>query len=581
MHTFIYDKNRFLFDGNPFTVISGAMHYFRIPREYWRDRLTKLKQCGFNTVETYVCWNLHEEKEGVYDFTGMLDISEFLSLAESLDLNIILRPGPYICAEWDAGGLPSWLLSYKNMALRCADPFFIEKVRRYFYRLFEEIRPHLLSQGGGVIMVQIENEYGSYGNDKEYLRAIADIYRSCGVDCMLFTSDGASPLMLAGGTLDGVLSVVNFGSDPEKNLDTLKEFRNDQPLMCGEFWCGWFDHCYEKHHTRNAKEMAKTLETILSRGASFNMYMFHGGTNFGFTNGANMDGIYRPTVTSYDYAAPVSECGDLTPAFFEVRKAIGKHFGDLPELTVKNSEKAAYGIVSLNESASVFDFCSVLTPLHFRDAKCQEDFGQSFGYTMYSTFVNGPIDDLPLEFEMLHDRAVIYMDGSVLGIFERDRKNKSIRFNIENGRRIRLDILAENMGRINYGPHLADRKGITGVRLGQQYHFGWDHYPLEMKDLSSVPYLPFSGSFTGSRFLRGFLSIDGIPKDTFVRLDGFHRGIVIVNGFNLGRYYNDAGPQKTLYCPAPFLKEGMNEIVVFESDGSETNVIDFTDSPEL
>ena len=581
MSTINCEHDRFLIDGKPFRIVSGAMHYFRIPRAYWRDRLIKLKECGFNTVETYVCWNLHEEREGFFDFSGDLDISEYISIAASLGLYVILRPGPYICAEWDAGGLPSWLLTYKNMALRCADELYLKKVRCFFSALFDEVRDHLITNGGNVIMVQIENEYGSYGNDKLYLQSIADIYRECGVDCLLFTSDGTCSWMLGGGTLDKYLCVANFGSDPEENFKELKKFRPDQPLMCGEFWCGGFDHWHEPHYTRDPHEMAETFDRILSLGASVNMYMFHGGTNFGFTNGANFDGIYRPTVTSYDYSSPLSECGDLTPAYFEVRSVIEKHFGKLPALTVKNTEKAAYGKVKLTESASVLEYCQIIKPIRAQNALFQEDLGQSFGFTLYSTTVAGQLYDLPLCFETLHDRASVYINGILTGTVERDRQNDPIRLTVHDGEIVKLDILVENMGRINYGPRLADRKGIAGIRFGQQYHFGWDHRILEMKNLSDVQYQPHNGPFTGARFLRGNFCIDGEPKDTFVRLDDFHHGFVSVNGVNIGRYYTDAGPQKTLYCPAPFLKRGDNEIVVFETDGSDTDEIVFTQTPEL
>ncbi|MBQ6019801.1 MAG: beta-galactosidase, partial [Clostridia bacterium] len=301
MKTFTYDRNCFLADGKPYTVISGAMHYFRIPAEYWHDRLLKLKQCGFNTVETYTCWNLHETKEGVFDFSGMLDIDGYLTEAENLGLNVILRPGPYICSEWDMGGLPAWLLNYHDMEFRCFDDAFISKVRRYYDRLLPIVKPHLLSHGGGVIMMQIENEYGSYGNDHDYMSAIADIYHENGIDCLLFTSDGATDSMLSGGTLPGYPCVVNFGSRPADNFAAMERFRADQPKMCGEYWIGWFDHWYEHHHTRDPQEVASLFREMLEEGASLNFYMFHGGTNFGFMNGANYYEIYEPTVTSYDY----------------------------------------------------------------------------------------------------------------------------------------------------------------------------------------------------------------------------------------------------------------------------------------
>ncbi len=580
-----YNDKTFLMDGKPYTILSGAMHYFRIPREYWRDRLTKLKECGFNTVETYTAWNLHEKEEGVFDFTGMLDVAAYVDEAAALGLNVILRPGPYICSEWEFGGLPAWLLKYGDMAIRCADPAFIEKVRRYYRALFAELTPRLATKGGNIIMVQIENEYGSYGNDKDYLNAVVDIYRECGVDVTLFTSDGACWWMLGGGTLPEYLCVANFGSHPRENFAMLEKFRPDQPKMCGEYWVGWFDHWYEEHHVRQAEEIAALFRDMLDAGASLNFYMFHGGTNFGFMNGANHGGKYEPTITSYDYNALLSEAGDLTPAYFAVRRIIEERFGKLPPLTVKNSEKAAYGRVALTEECFVLDAAPAMTaPIRAAAPKWQEAIGQNWGYTVYSTVVRGPREEMQLRADAIHDRAAVFMDGEWKGLFERSRRADRVTVELGRGEQVKMDILVENMGRINYGPEMSDRKGMVGIRFGQQNHYGWEMYPLTMEpeQLEKIPFRPKTGAgVEKSSFLRGTLTVVGAPKDTFIRLDGFHHGFVAVNGFNLGRYYNDAGPQKTLYCPAPMLREGENEIIVFEMDSCDRNEIVFTDTPDL
>ncbi|MCR4905024.1 MAG: beta-galactosidase [Clostridiales bacterium] len=580
-----YHDKTFLMDGRPYTILSGAMHYFRIPREYWRDRLTKLKACGFNTVETYTAWNLHEKEEGVFDFSGMLDVAAYVDEAAALGLNVILRPGPYICSEWEFGGLPAWLLKYNGMAIRCADPLFIEKVRRYYHALFDELRPRLATNGGSIIMVQIENEYGSYGNDKDYLRAVVDIYRECGVDVTLFTSDGACWWMLGGGTLPEFLCVANFGSHPKENFAMLEKFRPDQPKMCGEYWVGWFDHWYEEHHVRQPEEIAALFRDMLDAGASLNFYMFHGGTNFGFMNGANHGGKYEPTITSYDYNALLSEAGDLTPAYHAVRRIIEEYFGALPPLTVKNSEKAAYGKVALTEECFILDAAPAMTePIRAAAPKWQEAIGQNWGFTLYSTVVRGPREEMQLGADAIHDRAVVFMDGAWRGLFERSRRADKVTVELGREEQVKMDILVENMGRINYGPEMSDRKGMVGIRFGQQNHYGWEMYPLTMEpeQLERIPFRAKSGEGVGkSSFLRGTLTVDGAPKDTFIRLDGFHHGFVAVNGFNLGRYYNDAGPQKTLYCPAPMLKEGENEVIVFEMDSCDRNEIVFTDTPEL
>lgn len=577
-----YKGNKFFLDGEEYTIISGAMHYFRIPREYWHDRLLKLKECGFNTVETYTCWNLHEPRENVFNFSGMLDLEAYIDIANELGLNVILRPGPYICAEWEMGGLPAWLLNYPNLTIRCNDELFISKVERYYNELLGRIVPKLSTNGGNIIMMQIENEYGSYGDDHEYMQRIADIYKKAGVDCLLFTSDGASNSMLQGGTLPEYPCVANFGSRPNEKFKVLNEFRPDQPLMCGEYWVGWFDHWYEKHHVRDPKEVAKLFKDMIDCGASLNFYMFHGGTNFGYMNGANYYDKYEPTITSYDYNALLSEAGDLTPAYFEVRKIIEERFGSLPELTVKNSEKAAYGKLELEERCSIFDAAKLLAkPVQSAAPQFMEDIGQYYGFTLYSTTVDGPRDEAEIKLDSVHDRAVVFIDGKYRGYYERTREGEPVSFSLKKGENCRIDILCENMGRVNYGPKIMDRKGVKGVRFNLQYHFGWDMYPLPLDNISLLEYKHESGDVKTASFLKGTLKIEGEPHDTFMRLDGFTKGVVFVNGFNIGRYYNPAGPQKTLYVPAPMLKKGDNEIVVFETDHSDRSFVTFLDKPDL
>ena len=581
MSVFTYEGNQFLMDGKPYRILSGAMHYFRIVPEYWEDRLKKLKACGFNTVETYTCWNLHERKEGQFDFSGILDLERYITVAESLGLNVIVRPGPYICSEFEFGGLPSWLLKYPNMGLRCNDPQYLEKVKPYYKELFRRIRPHLCTNGGKVIMLQVENEYGSYGDDKEYLRAVEAIYRENGIDCLLFTSDGSEHWMLSGGTLPGLLKVVNFGSHPTENFDKLKAFGHEGPLMCGEFWCGWFDHWYEEHHTRTPEDVAADTRELLEYGASINYYMLHGGTNFGFTNGANYHQGYEPTVTSYDYCSPISECGDLTPTFHAVKQVLEDVTGEkAPEMHVADLPKAAYGDITLTQRAALFENLPRSIPGAI--PQTMEDLGQDFGYLLYSTTLHGPFEPLKLEYGKVHDRAIIFVNGKRMGLWERSRVHDEITLSLAAGESARLDILLENMGRVNYGPKLFDRKGILdGIRLGQRFHFGWEHYCLPMDDLSGLQWQPTAAWNGQPMFLKGNLEISGTPADTFLELKGFAKGFVTVNGFNIGRYFNSAGPQKTLYVPAPLLKSGANEIIVFETDGFESPVITFRDTPDL
>ena len=583
--TFTYRDGQFYLNDQPYTVISGAIHYFRTFPECWEDRLRKLKACGFNTVETYTCWNLHERREGEFDFSGLLDIERFIRIAEGLDLNVIVRPGPYICAEWEFGGLPSWLLKYPNIALRCDDPLYLEKVRPYYKELLSRIRSHLCTTGGNVIMVQVENEYGSYGDDKVYLQKVVDIYRENGIDCTLFTSDGTALWMLSGGTLPDILAVANFGSHTEQIL-TLNKFQKDRPLMCGEFWDGWFDHWYEEGHIqRPDEEIVKELDTFFDLGASFNFYMFHGGTNFGFWNGANHTGEqYQPTVTSYDYTALLTEAGDTTRLYDTVKRTIERRTGiKAPDIPVKNSPKAVYGRVELTESASLPENLAVLsTPIRAAFPKTMEEVDQDFGYILYRTELKGPFEELELICENIHDRAIFFLNGKRIGLKERSRINDVIRLSLDFGETAILDILVENMGRVNYGIKLLDRKGILGgVRLGQRFHFGWEMYPMTMDDLSGLSYGEATRHNEVPAFLRGTLRIEGNPCDTFLKLDGFTKGFVTINGFNVGRFYNPAGPQKTLYVPAPLLCEGDNEIVVFESDGYKYAAVEFTGTPIL
>ena len=582
---FTYRDSQFYLNDEPYTVISGAIHYFRVLPAYWEDRLTKLKACGFNTVETYCCWNLHERKEGEFDFSGILDIVGFIETAERLGLNVILRPGPYICAEWEFGGLPSWLLKYPHIALRCDDPLYLDKVRPYYTELLSRIRPHLCTNGGGVIMVQVENEYGSYGDDKTYLRKVVDIYRENGIDCTLFTSDGTCRWMLSGGTLPELLAVANFGSHVPQIL-ALRDFQKGRPLMCGEFWSGWFDHWHEGgRDQRDPEEVMGEVNTFFDLGASFNFYMFHGGTNFGFWNGANHTGVqYQPTITSYDYTAPLSEAGDTTPMYHALRETIERRTGrKAPDIAIQNSPKAAYGALTLTEAAPLFgNLDNLTTPVRAAFPKTMEEIGQDFGYILYRTTLTGPFEELPVECGKIHDRAIFYLNGKQVGIYERGQGGDTVRIGLGFGETATLDILVENMGRVNYGTKLLDRKGILdGVRLGQRFHYGWEMYPMTMDNLAPLAYTEATVQAKVPAFLRGNLVIEGAPKDTFLRLEGFNKGFVTINGFNIGRYYNDAGPQKTLYVPAPLLKEGENEIVVFETDGSDTNVITFTDTPDL
>lgn len=583
MSNFGYNSESFLLDGKPVQILSGAIHYFRTVPEYWQDRLLKLKQCGFNTVETYTCWNLHERKEGIFDFSGILDLGRFIDIAADLGLMCIVRPGPYICAEWDFGGLPSWLLRYRDMHIRCKDSLFLEKEERYLEKIFEIIRPRLITNGGNIIMVQVENEYGSYGNDHEYIAHLADFYRNSGINVPLFTSDGPGELYYGGGICDGVLATGNFGSNWQGAFDFMKKYRPNQPLMCSEFWEGWFDSWYAPHHRRVPDDVAAQLDGMLSAGGNVNFYMFCGGTNFAFNNGANMYDTYCATTTSYDYDAALTECGDLTKRYYEVRAVAEKHFGTLPELTVTDTPKKAYGALKLTECAPLFDNLDNLSsPVKSAFAMTMEELGADFGFTLYTAYIDYPVTE-KLHIEPVRDRALIFVNGKFAGIKERDRQNDEICINNALGEKTRIDILVENLGRVNYGTTMHDNeKGLVrGARIGQQQIFGWTMYPLTMDDISGLKYVSAPDNITLPAFFKGELDVDGTPCDTFIRLDSFHKGFVKVNGFNIGRYWTEAGPQKTLYVPAPLLHEGINVIEVFELHGSDDPIIEFVDKHDL
>lgn len=584
MSVFTYDSDSFYLDGKPMRILSGSIHYFRTVPEYWRDRLRKLKQCGFNTVETYTCWNLHERIENCFDFSGILDLGRFLDIAAEEGLFAIVRPGPYICAEWDYGGLPSWLLKYENMRVRCRDARFLEKEKRYLTELFRILVPRLVTHNGNVLMLQVENEYGSFGNDHGYLRELASFYRESGVDTVLFTSDGPGELFIGGGRIENTLTTVNFGSDHERWFALLKKLCPNQPLMCSEYWEGWFDTWYEPHHRRQPDDVAMQLDSILSMNGNINFYMFCGGTNFGFNNGANVyDNVFSPQTTSYDYDAILTEEGDLTPRYHEVRKIAEKHFGKLPLLTVCNTPKESYGRVKLNKYASLFDSLSAFSsPVRNAYPLSFEELGIDFGFVLYRTVLDYPFENAKLVIEPLRDRAMIFVNGAFAGVKERSRSDTEVLISVPEGGKTQIDILVENLGRVNYGETMSDNKKglIGGARLGQQYIFDWEMYALPMEDLSS---LVFSESDDTSfpAFLSGSFNIENAPADTYVRLDGFHKGFVKVNGFNIGRYWNDAGPQKTLYVPAPILKKGENTVTVFELHGCDEPAITLTDKKDL
>lgn len=569
--------DQFCKDGEPIKLISGAVHYFRNLPETWPDIFEKLRAMGCNCVETYCAWNMHEPKPGTFDFTGRLDIVRFIKEAEKAGLMVIVRPGPYICAEWEFGGLPWWIQREEGLEIRCRNEVYIRYFDRYLDELLGRVRPLLCTNGGPVILLQCENEYGYYGDDREYLSYLRDGYRRRGIDVPLFTSDGGSEDSLLDGTVEGCLPTLNFGSRVEENFKVHDRLFPDCPKVCMEMWDGWFDAWGdEKHHTTDPQVYAGVVRDMLKKG-SLNIYMFIGGTNFGFTSGANHYEKFAPDVTSYDYDALLTECGDVTEKYKAVREVIREATGkELPPIP-KDREKKAYGKVALTRSAGLLSNLDALSsPIHSDVPRAMEEYGIGYGYIAYRTVLNRDYRDAKLSFESLGDRAQVLVNGKLQGIAY---LNDSLEVTVNAKKGDVLTILVENMGRANFGPKMMRKKGLPGrVLLGGKIHFSWDVYPLPMTDLSG---LSFGGDETEApAFYEGTFTVEE-PADTFLRTDSFKKGFVVLNGFNLGRYW-EVGPQKTLYVPGSLLKKGENTLLLFESDGRKGEAeVEFVDRPEL
>ncbi|MFJ2188849.1 beta-galactosidase family protein [Kitasatospora sp. NPDC087861] len=582
-----YDATGFLRDGVAHRIVSGALHYFRVHPQLWEDRLRRLRALGVNTVDTYVPWNFHELRRGEVDFTGWRDVARFVRLAGDLGLDVILRPGPYICAEWEFGGLPARLLAVDGPRLRCADPAYLAEVDGWFDALVPEVLPLLASRGGPVVAVQVENEYGSYGDDAAYLRHLRDGLVRRGVDCLLFTADGAQDTMQQGGAIPGHLATATFGSRAPERLAVLRRTQTQGPLAVMEFWIGWFDQWGLPHHVRDAKESAASLAELLATGASVNLYMAHGGTNFGLWSGANHSGAhpcdagYEPTVTSYDYDAPIGEAGELTEKFHALREVIGRHL-PLPqgELPADPPRVAPQRLARADGRAELLESLDALAePLERAAPLPMEQVGQDRGLIHYRTRVPGPRAELPLRIDGLADHAHVFADGRPLGVLDRNSPGATLPL-ATGPDGATLDILVEALGRVNYGPQMDDRKGITrGVSHGGQRLFGWQIRPLPLTDLGRLAFEESVAARAGHPAFHRFTAALDSPADAFVALPGWGRGLLWLNGFLLGRY-SAAGPQRTLYAPAPLWRAGANDLVVLELD-HHGEAVELRDQPDL
>jgi beta-galactosidase len=561
-HTFGVEGEHFLLDGKPFVIRSGEMHYPRVPREYWRDRMRKMRALGLNTLCTYVFWNLHEPRPGQFDFSGNLDLAECLRLAQQEGLWVLLRPGPYVCSEWDFGGFPAWLLADPNMHVRTTDSKFLAAAERYIRRVGKETASLEIARGGPILAVQVENEYGSFGKDKAYMLAIRKMVVDAGFAGLLYTSDGSGAANLAGGTLDGVLSVINFGDNAnlEREFANFARFRTGVPRMNGEYWCGWFDHWGEKHHTTNAQRSAAGVEWMLSRGISFNLYMAHGGTSWGYMSGANTGPRYQPDTSAYDYDSPIDEAGRPTEKFHAMREVIRKHLPSGETLRDPPAAGPATAAVPRFKLKQAAPLAARLPQPRKSDKPLPMEFvGQSYGFILYRTRLARAAKGT-LEVTEARDFAVIASNGRTLGTLDRRRGETKVEIDLPAG--ATLDILVENMGRINFGPRLVDdRKGIAGkVALDGQELTGWEIFPLPLDDAARWPFV--DKPVRGPALYRGSFHL-AAPADTFLDMRGWGKGVVFVNGRNAGRYWK-IGPQQTLYVPAPWLKRGANEVIVLD-----------------
>ena len=591
-HTFEVGSKAFLLDGKPFTVKAAEVHYTRIPREYWEHRIQMCKALGMNSICIYIFWNAHEPQEGVYDFSGNNDVAAFVRLAQKHGMFVIVRPGPYVCAEWEMGGLPWWLLKKEDIKLRDLDPYFMESVKRFEGKVAEQLVPLTVQNGGPIIMVQVENEYGSYDENKPYVREIRDCLRASGWDqTVMFQCDWSSNFTLNG--LEDLQWTMNFGTGANvlKEFHKLKELRPESPLMCSEFWSGWFDGWGYAHETRPAKDMVDGLRTMLDNNISFSLYMTHGGTSFGQWAGANVPG-YKPDCTSYDYDAPINEQGVATEKYYELRNLLQQYSDKKLPAVPKPKPIITIPEFTFNEMAPIFE--NLPASNHSEHIVSMETLNQGWGSMIYSCSLPKTDVSSVLLINELHDFATVFVDGQYIGKLYRGDKEEAIRIPAtQEG--AKLEIFVEAMGRINYSKLINDRKGITeSVELitksnGHDLVYSlknWEIFLLpygyeNVKDVNYKTLDPYTLTVNPSptrtprpatvREKAGYYKTSfKLSKvgDTFIDMSTWGKGFVWINGHCLGRFWN-VGPQQTLYCPGCWLKKGQNEIIVMDILGPE------------
>ena len=569
-HTFRLGDNQFWLDDKPFQIISGEIHPSRIPAEYWKQRIQMIKAMGCNTVACYIMWNYHESEPGVFDFqTGNKNLEKFIQTVQDEGMFLLFRPGPYVCGEWDFGGLPPYLLSIPDIKIRCMDTRYTAAVERYVDKIAPIIKKYEITNGGPIIMVQVENEYGSYGNDRIYMKWMHDLWRDTGIEVPFYTADGATPYMLEAGTLPGVA----IGLDPaasKAEFDEALKVHPDACVFCSELYPGWLTHWREEWQHPSIEKITTDVKWLLDNGKSFNYYVIHGGTNFGFWAGANspQPGTYQPDVTSYDYDAPINEMGQATPKYMALRELTQKYSkkklapipDPIPTITFPATETKRYTSIWDNLPAAK----QIVQPVPMEMMKQYE------GMILYRTKLIGHKSG-KLRVDEVHDYATVFLNGRYIGSIDRTLGQHTIDLPVSNVENPVLDILVESMGRINFAAQMIDRKGITDrVTLNGMTLMNWEAFNIPMSS-EYVSNLKESDTVRPGMFFKTTLQLDK-AGDCYIDLKDFTKGLVYVNGHNLGRFWN-VGPQYRLYCPGVWLKEGTNEIIIFDMHQTEPGVI--------
>jgi len=560
-HSFTQDSVNFLLDGKPFQIISGEIHYSRIPKKYWRHRIQMVKAMGCNTVATYVFWNYHETEKGKFDFSSEnRDIVEFIKIVKDEGMWLLLRPGPYSCGEWSLGGIPPYLLSIPDIKLRCTDTRYMQAVEKYIATLAQKVKPYLITNDGPIILLQIENEYGSYGNDRQYMKRLKELWDESGIDVPYYTSDGSTTYMLEAGTLPGVA----VGLDPGWNqgsFDLARKMNPGVPVFSSETYPGWLTHWGEKWIRPDTTALLNEVRFLMDNKLSFNFYMLHGGTNFGYSAGANSGGSgYQPDVTSYDYDAPINEQGRATPKYYAIQNLLRKYKPEQDVVQPEPIKAMELPDVEMKVFNSVWN--TLPDPVQSVQPKPFEYYNHYYGFCLYRTKLIGRKNG-KLVITELHDYATVFVDGKYIGTINRANGENSIDLPQAQSKNPVLEIFVEGMGRINFAQQLIDRKGITErVSLNGMTLMNWEVFCLPMDSDYINNLKQEKANDKQGVFFKGEFTLDEVA-DTYIDMSNYKKGIVWVNGHNLGRYWN-IGPQFSLYCPEPWLVKGKNEIIIFD-----------------